>query len=146
MPGRDRTGDGVTPGAGTVCGDHEAAELAASLEQGVLRDGKPLDQAATRLLIDHGGWLRDRQFRRACTEDGNGECVNWNRAREFAGRAERSPWYPAGDMAILKIACMIALDENGLRALDQGNREHAADALSRVFTAVLGVELHRGGR
>ena len=73
--------------------------------------------AAAELLIDHGFWLRRRDFLRACVHrDGRQAWIGWHEAREFTDAGPRAS---TSELAVLDLA--VALGENRYRLSIMGH-------------------------
>jgi hypothetical protein len=75
-------------------------------------------KAAVELLIEHGTWIRRRDFERACMSHYPNERtvrIDWRKARMFA---EAAPPGSTMEMAVLDLA--VALGENRFRFSSMG--------------------------
>ena len=110
----------------------EFEELAAGLRAwAVTMDAS--DRAAVELLIASRVWLeRDDFYAAAVGTSGGVTYVSWHRAHAFA---ESDIYGSGGQLAVLRAACLIGIDQLRFAVLDGTNRQLVADA----FASALGV-------
>ena len=90
-------------------------------------------RAAVDLLVDHDHWLWDLKFVQRCVHvnDHDVPFINWMAVEQLLKNGQ----HPASgsELAVLRLALMLARDLFGLSSLDRVNRGHVVDAVAAAL-------------
>ena len=97
-------------------------------------EGEPAHVRAALELLIKQGWLRRRDFTRACVSayTSGGEsvtCIDWQKARAFLARA---PIGSTTELAILDLAVILAHDRFRLANMGHVHRQRIAHAVAQA--------------
>lgn len=118
--------------------DLTTEELSAALTAWKADCDNPFLVAAVTLVQEHEGWLHRADFRRICVyvysdayPDGAGKAtIRWGQVRDFL---EAGPRGSSSELAVLRFACALALDEYSWSGLGAAHR----DMVWRAFATAM---------